>query len=370
MIKNNPPWQYELDKEFKIHKVLGDLDCDITVVGGGIAGCSTSYALLKYTDKKVILVEAKTVASGATGHNAGYIVADFERPITELISEFGETLTEQAIDEIEDGWRYLCEICDDIKFPKPEMFNSVGAYKNIREEGKEILEENFVNNKFMIQSVYIRDNYKWLESLNENIKSNVKVLSEEDFDKKLNLYGELGKDYDGIIEEEASIMNSAKFCQEIIGYCLGQYPDRFQVLENTKVEKIHMKSSGVTIVTDKASLKARNIVLCTNSFSGFQIIDDKNLCIESFSDKVYNFVGYMMGTFTQKTLPTKVGYFHHGKEKNGPIYNYFTERKFLYNSKVENLVCLGGLDIVLSEHENYIEEEIDEELFSDLKKFQ
>jgi gamma-glutamylputrescine oxidase len=52
-----------------------DLVCDVAVVGGGIIGASTAYWLKRMdADVSVALVEAGTIASGATGRNAGFLL--------------------------------------------------------------------------------------------------------------------------------------------------------------------------------------------------------------------------------------------------------------------------------------------------------
>jgi glycerol-3-phosphate dehydrogenase len=50
-----------------------DLHTDVVVVGGGIAGASTAFFILRETDLRVALVERGTIGSGATGHNAGQL---------------------------------------------------------------------------------------------------------------------------------------------------------------------------------------------------------------------------------------------------------------------------------------------------------
>jgi glycine/D-amino acid oxidase-like deaminating enzyme len=65
------------------HRITLDGRYDVVVIGGGIVGCSSAYFLSK-KGFNVVLVEAKDIASGASGHNAGFIWAHTRKPGPEL----------------------------------------------------------------------------------------------------------------------------------------------------------------------------------------------------------------------------------------------------------------------------------------------
>ena len=54
------------------HNIGLENRCDVVIVGGGIIGCTAAYYLAK-KGFDVILLESGDLASGATGHNIGYI---------------------------------------------------------------------------------------------------------------------------------------------------------------------------------------------------------------------------------------------------------------------------------------------------------
>jgi sarcosine oxidase subunit beta len=60
-----------------------DNRCDVVVVGGGIIGCTAAYYLAK-KGFNVILLESGDLASGATGHNIGYIFMHTRNPGPQL----------------------------------------------------------------------------------------------------------------------------------------------------------------------------------------------------------------------------------------------------------------------------------------------
>lgn len=52
-----------------------DHDCDIAIVGGGFTGTSTAYHMARrFPEKRIVLCEARLLANGASGRNAGLVL--------------------------------------------------------------------------------------------------------------------------------------------------------------------------------------------------------------------------------------------------------------------------------------------------------
>lgn len=67
---NKSIWINSKIKNKKMPRLDKNLECDILIIGGGIAGLSTAYNL-KDSDKKVVLIEKNVCGLGATSKNTG-----------------------------------------------------------------------------------------------------------------------------------------------------------------------------------------------------------------------------------------------------------------------------------------------------------
>ncbi|WP_375757030.1 FAD-dependent oxidoreductase [Corallococcus exercitus] len=67
----------------------GDLDVDVAIIGGGIAGLTTAW-LLKRAGKKVAVLEMHRILSGQTGQTTAHLTELLDTPYTTLLKDFGE----------------------------------------------------------------------------------------------------------------------------------------------------------------------------------------------------------------------------------------------------------------------------------------
>ncbi len=70
-------------------KGLNENKYDIAVIGGGITGVATAYFLKKMGCAKVAVLEREYVGYGATGRNAGFILAGLAEPYSRLVVGMG-----------------------------------------------------------------------------------------------------------------------------------------------------------------------------------------------------------------------------------------------------------------------------------------
>src|SRR3989344_658943 len=147
-MKNNSPWLHQLNKDREAKALDKDLETDVAIVGGGIAGISTSFFILRNTDKKVVLLEGGRLAHGATGHNAGQITSYFSRSLTDLSKEFSEDMVIDAQKNIEEhAWQLIDEMYTEagLDIPISRFVGHLGLYS--KEHLTILLEDNLIRER-------------------------------------------------------------------------------------------------------------------------------------------------------------------------------------------------------------------------------
>lgn len=78
-----------VDSEAQHYPILeSQLDTDVAIIGGGLSGMGAAWAL-RDSDLSVALLEARTLAVGASGRNAGFILAGPSMPYDEACAALG-----------------------------------------------------------------------------------------------------------------------------------------------------------------------------------------------------------------------------------------------------------------------------------------
>jgi len=365
---NNPPWITELKQTRPLDPIAAHTEADIVIVGGGIAGISTAYFVLKYTSHKVLLLEATKLAHGATGHNAGQLVSYFERQISQIAEEFGDKKTIEAHEHIVSAWRLIEDIMAEAKLETPlyqftgyagmtdfdEIMlhlknNRLTASAHIPGEPLMVAEESEVAKR-------IPKEYAGLYSLVPQ-KDILALLETEDISYVAALSGRKG------------CMNSALFTEELAGYLLNQYSGRFRISEDSPMDEVILSSSGAHVKVNGNDVKAKRVVLCTNGFERFTITNHVGADIDAhFHHTVQGTVGYMAGYLDDRDKsPTAVSYLG-----DKDVYFYLTRRPFeSEKNEKHNLICVGGPETMIEDTSAYRKDEYlyPEEAIEEIDRF-
>lgn len=125
--------------EFRKRESLSeDIECDIVIIGAGMAGLLIAYALNK-SGREVVVIDAKSIASGNTKNTTAKITSQHDLIYDKLIKEFGEEKARQYAKANELAIKRYKEIIDEEKIDcdfeeKDAYVYSLNDTQNIKDE--------------------------------------------------------------------------------------------------------------------------------------------------------------------------------------------------------------------------------------------
>jgi len=362
MEKNLSPWVDQLKNKNKVFKLSESLKTDVLVIGGGISGVLSSYFLLKNTNLKITLIEAKTIASGATGHNAGQLVSYFEKQIVNMVKEFGYELAISAQKDINSTWFLLEEIFQETSInTKISIFTGYAGIQTY-EDLLIHLQNTLIYKKggLIYEKLSISSDSPYLNKIPKKYHNLFSLISKKNL---LDYLETKDGSYQAMISTKKGVMNSAEFCEDMVEYCLNKYQDRFIIREHSPVSDLYLKENNCLAIVENYKILSKKVILCTNGFEKMNIINLNGKDInKKFHQIVKGCIGYM-SAYLEEDLrePTAVSFLPKESNTGNDSYDsnpyfYFTRRDYEEKNKRYNLICLGGPEALLDDTNNYNKE--------------
>ncbi|MBS0633895.1 MAG: FAD-binding oxidoreductase [Verrucomicrobia bacterium] len=322
-ISFNSPWLQFERTHFQKHQ--GNSSCDVAIVGGGISGIMTLYYLLTETDKNVLLFEQGRIASQASGNNAALACIHIERPIQELVEEFGIEKTRQSFLEVDQSWDLMLDILDRVGArsllkPLPNISLAMSS--------KEVLLGHTGREKYNREF----GRTKWHYYVDEKIDvafDGVEIhrIPKEELLEKLHIVDD---EFIAVAvpQEQLNLarLNSAEFCFAVIDFLSKHYSERFTIYEESPIARIkpHLLNEAI---------QADDIILCTNGYKGFEIFSETGARFDKLHNALTPREGYM-AAFKDTREPYAQAFFDdRGRYKDSP---------YFYLSHIEQFTVLGG----------------------------
>jgi gamma-glutamylputrescine oxidase len=224
-----------------------ELDADITIIGGGLAGLSTAYWLNKKDPNlSIIVVEKGKLGHGASGRNAGFITCGSTEHFSRMASAYGENKAEGI-------WK----------------FTEYNHRLMVEEFGKEALTED----------CEYRNSGSWTLAATEHevvvTKDTVAALQERgiNVEWKDEIFAGAEGFYGGAFYADDGEIHPLKYLWKL---ALATSTN-VDVLENSEVFKVTEEEGGLIVRTNKKKIKTNAIVVCTNAWSSqlFSWFQDK-----------------------------------------------------------------------------------------------
>jgi FAD dependent oxidoreductase len=246
MIPNHSPWIKQLNRTRPVLPLAEDLETDVVVVGGGIAGVTTAFFTLRDTDKRVVLIEADKIAHGATGYNAGQITSYFERPLSELVDEFGLELAIDGQKAVESGWMLIDEIVAEASLQTPVYrFTGYAGLTSLEQ-----VQQHLRNNRYRLmgglqtEGILVAEEWTERTGIGSEYSDLYTLVPEVDL---RNLLETTNTEYIAALTYQKGCTNSAVFTEELLGYLSARYPERFRFFEGSPVRAVVLDGAGATL---------------------------------------------------------------------------------------------------------------------------
>jgi glycine/D-amino acid oxidase-like deaminating enzyme len=343
------PWLEQLRRGDPPSPLTADLHTDVVVVGGGIAGASTAFFILRETDLRVALVERGTIGSGATGHNAGQLATYFERPLADMVAEYGFDATIEAQGLIDSAWGLI------------ELM--------VRECGTDQRLERFTGNMGMFnldhvlvhlrQLVLRRDgglampmclvsrDAPFLASIPDEFDGLYRVVDDAELRAVL---GPGTERYCAALCSPIGAANGALLVQRVVDHLRRTHPHRFVFADHTKVEEITLGDDGAVVRTEHHSVACTHVVMCTNGYTDHSITLADGTAIP-LHRHITGDRGYMVGLLEPEVSPPRAYSFIRNERigDDEQPYIYVTRRTWDMDGATQTLVVVGGPERVLDD---------------------
>jgi glycine/D-amino acid oxidase-like deaminating enzyme len=344
MRKNRSPWIHQLNKERAPQSLASDISVDVAIVGAGIAGIASAFFALKYTKESVILLEGFKLAHGATGHNAGQVATYFEKGFANMVEDFGMERAADAQTSINGAWELLNEMYRDagldIFFSQELGHDGYSTY----EQTLRVLEEAWLKREAGLEPDHmaISVTAPFLDDIPQKYAGLYRAVPHATVLEMLETKNPV---FLAVSSVKKGSINSALFCERIAAYLTKTYPERFALYEHTPVHKVILHADSATLDAHKYTVKAKRVVLCTNGFENFHIINENGLEVDAkFHHNVRGRVAYMSAYLESADNPPIATSYETPEEPTEYIpYYYLTRRPYEFEEGVEhNLVSIGG----------------------------
>lgn len=128
-----------------------DLDVDVCVIGGGLAGLTTAREIARH-GWSVAVLEAQSVASGASGRNIGFVLPGFLESIDRIIERVGLEHAKELWALSERGLDYVRNTIRETGMPGVEPVNGWLSVAKFREDPALDAQARLLREEFGVQA--------------------------------------------------------------------------------------------------------------------------------------------------------------------------------------------------------------------------
>ncbi|MBZ0289487.1 MAG: FAD-binding oxidoreductase, partial [Anaerolineae bacterium] len=233
---NQSVWTTETPDYLPGAPLTKTISADLAIIGGGFTGTSTAYHFSRrYPEKRVVLLEAKTLANGASGRNGGMLLNGLTDPLSYATPEMVKRVYETT-----------CAGMDDMLAV--------------------IQRHNLTVSHRMDGTVTIYTDTERAETAHAEVEQQrqlgipVEFIDAATLAQKLNLQGAKG----AVLDPHSGQINGAQLVRGLRPVLLER---GVEIYEGTPVLKIR-EGSEIVLTTPNGEVRAKAIVIATNGYTG------------------------------------------------------------------------------------------------------
>ena len=225
------------------------IEAEVCIIGGGIAGISCAYELIK-AGRAVVLLEADQIAWGASGRNGGVVGPGFAADGAAIEKKLGMKTAKQIFDLSQEGVDIFRSYTETLALPGVDM--RPGSLSVTRYRDAQAMQD-YIRHKADAYGYQL--DYISTEKLREMVRTD--------------------RYFDGVYDPQG-------FHAHSLNYCLGLARETQRLggrfFENTRAVSMSRHGAGHLITTPAGSIQCQNIILCQGGMvDGFHKRLQRNL---------------------------------------------------------------------------------------------
>ncbi|KAI0171608.1 FAD dependent oxidoreductase-domain-containing protein [Pestalotiopsis sp. NC0098] len=241
-------WQHIPHRLAETQSPILPKEADIVVIGSGITGASVTKTLLEANPSlRVVIFEARTLCSGATGRNGGQLATNAGEAYARRKAKFG---TEQA-GKIAN---FTFRTCDRVREVIKEYAQEESEYRDVMKVRAYLDDESFKAAKAGIEQ---------MESDHPSLRGIYEVIDGDAVQKLHGVHGAKGG-----VTLTAGVLWPYRVVTSVFSGLLSQYSERLSIETNTPVTSITHEGDTYAVQTARGTIRAKKVVHCTNGYLG------------------------------------------------------------------------------------------------------
>jgi glycine/D-amino acid oxidase-like deaminating enzyme len=346
------PWIAQLAPDASPRPLDRDGRTGVVIVGAGIAGVASAFFTLRETDKRVLLVERDRVGRGATGRNGGQLTTYFERPLFDIADEHGVKLAAEAQRSFDNAHDLLDELVAESGAPvRVERFTGHMGMFNLHQVLVH-LRSNQVRRKggLRLETCVLSEQAEFVSQIPPEFAGLYSVVPQARIREMLETRDDR---YQAVLSGGKGCANGGALVQQVLAYMEMRYPDRFQFVDHTGVNRVVIAADEAVIHARGLSVTASQVVLCTNGYVDHDVQDQSGKPIRlAANQRINGRVAYMTAFVDQPRPPAAMSYIRNATIGGDTAYVYITRRTYDRVDDAVTLTCMGGPEYP-SQNETY-----------------